>query len=122
MFARAILVALCALAVSASPVVVRDQSIVSIPVARRVNYTGSANVLERDQARAKFLVNRASTGSEDSSAFGTLFTEPTTNSLVDYTVSIGVGSPAASCTDRFTLVSRISILMFCDRYPFGRYR
>lgn len=89
MFARAILVALCALAVSASPVVVRDESIISLPVARRFNFTGSATVLERDQARAHFLQNRA-TSQDSSSAFGTLFSEPATNALVDYTVSVSI--------------------------------
>ena len=47
-----------ALAVAANPIVVRD-SIVTIPFAKRVNLTGSANLVHIDQARAKALKQRA---------------------------------------------------------------
>lgn len=97
MFARAALLSLCALAVSATPLVVRD-SIVSVPVARRFNSTGAATILEIDQARASVLREVALSGqSRSGSAVQTLFTDPATNGLVDYTVQVGVGSPATTC-------------------------
>lgn len=47
-----------ALAVAANPIVIRD-SLVTIPFAKHVNLTGSANLVQSDQARAKALKERA---------------------------------------------------------------
>ncbi|OBZ76214.1 Polyporopepsin [Grifola frondosa] len=86
------LISLCALSLTARaiPLVVRD-SPVTLPFARRLNFTGSATLLEIDQARAKALKARSqSQGKFDKSA---VISVPATNQAVDYTVSVGVGTP-----------------------------
>lgn len=83
---RIALVALYVLAISASPVVVRD-SVVSLPVAKRFNATGAANILGRDQTRARYFKSRGPGGT---SPVQKLFSEPDTDSVVDYTVSVSI--------------------------------
>ncbi|OBZ76836.1 Polyporopepsin [Grifola frondosa] len=91
------LLSLCALSLTARaiPVVVRD-SPVTLPFARRMNFTGSATLLEIDQARAKALKARSqSHGIFDKSA---IISVPTTNQAVYYTASVGVGTPPTQCS------------------------
>ena len=104
MFARTALLALCAAAIaavslpaSASPTIVR-RSPVTLPIARRLNVTGAANILALDQARAKQL--KSISISSSSSSSGTSFKKAAsafdviaTNGAVDYTASVGVGTP-----------------------------
>ncbi|OBZ76839.1 Polyporopepsin [Grifola frondosa] len=86
------LLSLCALSLTAkaTPVVVRD-SPVTLPFARRMNFTGSATLLEIDQARAKALKARSLSHEifDKSAVIGV----PATNQVVDYIVSVGVGTP-----------------------------
>ncbi|KAI0363762.1 aspartic proteinase precursor [Pilatotrama ljubarskyi] len=88
------LVALCVAATAAKPVVLRD-SPVTLPIARRFNLTGGgARIIDADQARAKFLVGRAQGLHKDGSAAqADSFSIPITNTALQYTVSVGVGTP-----------------------------
>ena len=52
----AILPALCS---SATPLIRRDAPLVSLPIAKKMNTTGLAQLLLHDQARAKGLVAQA---------------------------------------------------------------
>ena len=86
-----------AVAVSATPIVMRD-SFVTFPLARRLNLTGAANIVKADQARAKVLKARsqASHVSPVDTATGKMFLDigvPVTNQAVMYTVNVGVGTP-----------------------------
>ena len=98
MFARTALLALCsaaiaAVSVSASPVVVRDAPI-TLSVARRLNMTGVPSILALDQARAKQL--KARTTKTTGASFkktAAAFDVVATNGAVDYTASVGVGTP-----------------------------
>ncbi|KAI1792686.1 acid protease [Ganoderma leucocontextum] len=86
------LLALCAAATAAtaSPVVVRD-SPVSLPLARRVAFTGSAKIVEQDQARAQLLKNVGhGKGAQSKRAAPDV---QAVNELTYYTVQVGVGSP-----------------------------
>ena len=86
-----------AVSVSASPIVVRD-SLVTFPIARRLNSTGAANILKADQARAKVLKARsqATKVAAVETAAGKIFpgiNVPVTNQAVIYTANVGVGTP-----------------------------
>lgn len=122
MFSPASLLAtLCfALAVAAAgPVVIRDSPI-SLPIAKRVNFTGPASLHGRDQARIQHLRRVAET--KKNGQFATLASDavvnvPAENQAVEYTVNVrssriqfrhtlwltapfpqvGVGSPATTC-------------------------
>ena len=89
------LLALCAAATAAtaSPFVVRD-SPVSLPLARRVAYTGAAKIIEQDQARAQLLKNvgHGKGGAQKRSDLVAV------NQLTHYTVEVGIGSPATTYT------------------------
>lgn len=98
----AALLALCAGAlitnVVASPVVVRD-SLVTLPLARRLNATGVRNVVARDQARAKVLKARSQTGTGDVNDLGKgSVGVPLTDAIVSYTVNVSVGTPPTTYT------------------------
>ncbi|KAI0081056.1 acid protease [Panus rudis PR-1116 ss-1] len=81
-----------ALAVAANPIVIRD-SPVTLPIAKRFNFSGDKTLLERDQARAKGLRRSA-----EARFKGTFHEDPTSvdviNDGVTYVAVVGVGSPA----------------------------
>ncbi|KAK2464677.1 hypothetical protein APHAL10511_003253 [Amanita phalloides] len=79
----------CLLALVASAANVPRASHVTLSLSRQVNFTGVHNLLQQDQARARFLTDRAS-GHEQSAA---IINEPVTNRIVTYLASVGVGSP-----------------------------
>ncbi|TCD61549.1 hypothetical protein EIP91_008260 [Steccherinum ochraceum] len=83
-----------ALAVAANPLAIREP-LVTLPLAKRVNVTGTATLLQRDQARAQSLkrLGEASAGGVVSNA---AIGVPATNQLVDYVVNVGVGTPATT--------------------------
>ncbi|KAI0782864.1 aspartic peptidase A1 [Abortiporus biennis] len=88
---------LLAFAVAANPVVVREP-LVSLPMAKNFNTTGTLNLLQRDQARARQLVlsaERSLTGKPTPDIVGSI---PATNAAVDYTVQVGIGSPPTTYT------------------------
>ncbi|EDR01383.1 aspartic peptidase A1 [Laccaria bicolor S238N-H82] len=80
---------LLALGVVANPVVI-NRSLVTLPLAKKYNFTSINNLLEHDQARARALKSRAfgKGGVPD-----TGINEPITDQAVTYTASVGVGSP-----------------------------
>ncbi|KAI0649649.1 acid protease [Trametes meyenii] len=69
--------------------VVRDASRVTLPIARRLNVTGSANLVQLDQARAKNLKARPKANPGNP----TIFDPAITNKVVDYVATVGVGNP-----------------------------
>ncbi|KAH9903122.1 aspartic proteinase precursor [Cubamyces lactineus] len=83
-----------AAAVAAKPVVIRD-SPVTLPIARRFNATAAPNLLKADQARAKVLKEQGLARGKDAASFkkAGIFDLPVTNGAVDYTASVGVGTP-----------------------------
>ncbi|KAF9031013.1 acid protease [Hymenopellis radicata] len=84
--------------VNANPVVV-SRSPVTLPVARRFNMgKGTMKMVQRDQARAAALKERAqrlADGGETSKR--AVINEDVDNVAVVYTASVGVGSPATNC-------------------------
>ncbi|KAH9848590.1 acid protease [Lenzites betulinus] len=80
------------LPLAGSALVVRDASRITLPIARRLNVTGAANLVKLDQARAKALKARAKAGAEQTPR-ATIFDAPVTNQAVDYVATVGVGSP-----------------------------
>ncbi|TCD68313.1 hypothetical protein EIP91_011172 [Steccherinum ochraceum] len=100
MFPGSYLVSLATLAlvVTAEPVFRRvDTPPITLQTAKRVNTTGTVNLLARDQARAKVL----KAGGSNKLAFknaGIVSSIPATNQAVDYTVQIKVGTPPTTYT------------------------
>ncbi|KAJ3490046.1 hypothetical protein NLI96_g1724 [Meripilus lineatus] len=82
---------LASLRVLASPIVVRDSPI-TLPVARRVNATGAANLVKMEQARARALSNRSTAAKFHTNELPS-YSIPATNQFVEYVVTVGVGSP-----------------------------
>ncbi|KAL7284881.1 LOW QUALITY PROTEIN: hypothetical protein ACG7TL_002195 [Trametes sanguinea] len=86
-----------AAAVAAKPVVIR-KSPVTLSVARRINATSAPELLKIDQARAKLLKQQGLAAGKGSASLrktakDAIFNLPVTNGAVDYTASVGVGTP-----------------------------
>ncbi|KAJ7699229.1 aspartic peptidase A1 [Mycena rosella] len=81
---------LLALTAVAKPVVI--DSFVTLPISKRVNFTGTSTILERDLARAKHLRARA----EARLSGRAIVNEPVDNQAVTYVAAVGVGSPATT--------------------------
>ncbi|KAI9070299.1 acid protease [Trametes sanguinea] len=86
-----------AAAVAAKPVVIR-KSPVTLPIARRINATSAPDLLKIDQARAKVLKEQGLAAGKGSASLrktakDAIFNLPATNTAVDYTASVGVGTP-----------------------------
>ncbi|KAG6813213.1 hypothetical protein H0H92_013100 [Tricholoma furcatifolium] len=90
---------LLALTVSANPIVIRD-SPVKLPLVRRLNTAGLANLVQHDSARVKALLTRAEAKAngfqEDAAAAASIIDETVSNQIVSYIASVGVGSPATT--------------------------
>ncbi|CAL1694484.1 unnamed protein product [Somion occarium] len=85
-----------AIAVAANPLVqVRDTPI-TLSAAKRFNFTGSASLLERDQARVKGLRQLAEAKISGKLNEDAVISTPATNQAVDYVVNVAVGSPATT--------------------------
>ncbi|KAI0081062.1 acid protease [Panus rudis PR-1116 ss-1] len=97
MFPGAFLIATLTLtlSVAANPVVVRD-SPVTLQVAKRFNFTGISNLLQKDQARAKGLRQLAQAKLNGKLREDAVISVPVTNQAVDYVANVGVGSPATT--------------------------
>ncbi|KZT32608.1 aspartic peptidase A1 [Sistotremastrum suecicum HHB10207 ss-3] len=82
--------------VLASPVVQIRDSIITIPIAKKIVSTGSRNFVEAERARAQGLIARgkakaaARARGESDAAVGNI---PVTNQAVTYVSNVGVGSP-----------------------------
>ena len=66
----------------------------SLPLARRVAYTGAAKIVEQDQARAALLKNVG----HGKGAQAKRADLEAVNQLTHYTVEVGIGSPATTYT------------------------
>jgi cathepsin E len=87
--------------VSSSPIVQIRDSLINIPLTRKLNATSLSirNLLQHDQGRAQAL--RAQVGASVdlslSSTATVIGNEPVDNQAVSYIASIGVGSPPTTC-------------------------
>jgi len=89
-----------ALAVAANPVVVRDQSHITLSAAKRINALGTTKLVEGDRARASALrarVEASQSGNVVSDA-AAASSNTGTNVLVEYVATVSVGSPATTYT------------------------
>lgn len=97
MFTRLLITVSLALASAASPLVIRNSPI-TLPLTRRMNVTGTKNILERDQVRAKGLRAGRSTkipsSTKEAAAAASTFPVPATNLATIYTAEVLVGSSA----------------------------
>ena len=104
------------LSVAANPVLVRD-SVVSLPLAKRFNFTGTARLLDHDQARARGLkafgrakAARRVARSEDAAVVSVPAVNELVNSALNVSAArctlkqhadgcrqVGVGTPATTC-------------------------
>ncbi|KAJ6598192.1 aspartic peptidase A1 [Mycena vulgaris] len=78
---------LLALTAVAKPVLI--DSFVTLPISKRVNFTGTRTLLERDLLRVNHLRTRAA----GKLAGRTVINEPVDNQAVTYVAAVGVGSP-----------------------------
>jgi len=108
MFSKLVL-ALSLLAVSinivgGNPVVVRERNAVTLPFAKRVHTAGMSQVLKIDQARAEQFRSRsaalknADAPHQARDVAAATFGIPSTSRAVEYTVSVGVGTPPEQYT------------------------
>ncbi|KAJ3541124.1 hypothetical protein NM688_g6129 [Phlebia brevispora] len=81
-----------ALTVAATPIA--SSSFVSLPFAKVVNTTGTANIVQKDLARIRALKERTRPVVFEDAA--SAVSVPITNELVSYIASVGVGSPATT--------------------------
>lgn len=142
MFPSASLLAVVSLALSiaANPVVIRD-SLVSLPIAKRFNFTSSARLIDHDQARAthlKALGTRKAQARLTGRSDDAVVSIPIVNELVNYAVNVsllsfcimhllticivqvGVGTPATTC--RYCVSVNIRHLNYWDRLALVGHR
>ncbi|GJE89585.1 aspartic peptidase A1 [Phanerochaete sordida] len=89
-------VILLALTSTASPVVTVRDSLIRLPFAKRVYKAGLLSLHARDQVRVhhlKALAKAKSTGQPSTHAATTVVSVNATNSVVDYVLDVGVGTP-----------------------------
>ncbi|KAL4244017.1 peptidase A1 family protein [Abortiporus biennis] len=85
---------LLSLAVASTPTVIQD-SLVTLPIAKRINANSKATILEHDQARAQELRRSHEGRQRDLNPRENV---PAVNGVVDYTVKVQIGSPPTSYT------------------------
>lgn len=94
-FSSLLSILLLAFAVSANPVVVRD-NLVRLPIARQVNVTSMGHILKNDQARAAALRTIGEARSSGRLQKDAVISVGVQNQAVTYVASVGVGSPATT--------------------------
>jgi hypothetical protein len=101
---------LLATSVAANPTVVQVRdTFVTLPFARRINVTGTLDLVLRDQARARQFAKQSGTStSEVTSDVGV------TNAGVNYVASVGVGSPATYCGSHRFKPDMVTHTLFLD--------
>jgi len=90
-----------ALAVTANPILYnprRSGAPVTLKTAKRVNETGTFNLLVRDQARAKGLKAKGTNPTLSFKGAGIVGSIPATNQAVDYVVDVQIGNPPTTYT------------------------
>ncbi|THH26965.1 hypothetical protein EUX98_g7217 [Antrodiella citrinella] len=103
MFPGAILLTTVALALAATanPILYnprRSGAPITLKSAKRVNATGTFNLVVRDQARAKGLKAKAANPKLAFKQAGIVGSIPATNQAVDYTVEVQIGNPPTTYT------------------------
>lgn len=87
----------------ATPVVVRNAP-VTLPAVKRINTTGTLNLVAHDRARIAGFRARATKGSlQPETIVGSV---PATNQAVDYVVNVQIGNPATTCELLFCKLER----------------
>ncbi|KAJ7492341.1 aspartic peptidase A1 [Mycena latifolia] len=84
---------LLALRVAAGPVLVED-NIITLPISRRFNFTGTGSIVQNDMARIQAA--KARSAAKKGLASRAVISEPVDNQVVTYIASVGVGSPATT--------------------------
>ena len=79
-----------AIAVAANPLVQVRDTPVTLSIAKRFNFTGSATLIERDQARASGLRKLAEAKLNGKLDERAVISVPVTNGLVDYTANVRI--------------------------------
>ena len=82
---------LLALAVSANPVVVRD-NLIRLPFAKQVNVTSGEQIVKQDQARAAQLRTIGQARASGQFSNDAVISVGVQNQAVTYVASVGVGS------------------------------
>ncbi|TDL28097.1 aspartic protease [Rickenella mellea] len=96
MFATTVLsYVLLAIAVTANPIVVRE-NLIRLPFAKQVNLTGASHVLKIDQARAAAFRAFGQAKASGSLKSDAVISVGVQNQAVTYVASVGVGSPATT--------------------------
>ncbi|TDL28098.1 aspartic peptidase A1 [Rickenella mellea] len=90
-----LLTCLVAIAVSANPIVIRD-NLVRLPLARQINVTSPAHIVKADQARAAALISKALAKSSGKLNQDAVISSPAQNQAVSYIASVAVGSPSTT--------------------------
>ena len=85
-----------ALAVSANPIVVRD-NLIRVPFGKQANVTSAAHILKGDQARAAALRAHGEAKASGKLQKDAVISIGVQNQAVTYVASVGVGSPATTC-------------------------
>ena len=90
MFSRSALLATVtlALAAAANPIVQIRDAPVTLPIAKRLNFTGTVSLLERDQKHAQALKARANAKLNGEFVEAAAGSVPVTNQLVDYVANV----------------------------------
>lgn len=103
---------LLALAVSASPLVVIRDSLITLPLTRKLNVTNINNLVRHDVSRAQALKARGQTTTTNAVQLenaASVISESIDNQAVTYVASIGVGSPPTQCMFADCLGPRVLI-------------
>lgn len=109
MFSRAFLLTSVSLylstlgVVDANPVKIRD-STVTLPFAKRVNATGTLNLVAHDRARVQGLRAKGSGVSHGALQPDIVGEVPATNQAVDYVVNVQIGNPPTTCGSLYVII------------------
>jgi hypothetical protein len=94
---------LLAIAAVGNSAVIANKPLAKTPLSGHINTTGIHNIVERDQARARMILARASGNIPEKA------NEPLSNELVVYVATIGVGSPPTFCKSRQAFQARLQL-------------
>ena len=81
----------------ANPLVVR-QPLLTLPLAKRFNITGSNNILKSDRARAAALIERVRERASGKAHKRDVISIGVENQAVTYVADVNVGTPPTTCT------------------------
>ncbi|KAF7347610.1 Aspartic proteinase [Mycena venus] len=84
----------CSLCASRQGPVLVEDNIITLPISRRFNFTGTGNIVQNDLARINAVRSRSA--AKKGLASRAVISEPVDNQVVSYIASVGVGSPATT--------------------------